>query len=164
MWKPIIDWEDLYSVNENGEVKNNKTNKLITGDINSCGYYRVCLYDKKNNRKKKYFRHRLVAMHFLPNKDNLPEVNHKDGDKSNNSVKNLEWISRVDNERHSRKYLKNKPYKPFKVVYFDGNEVIYETKKELADFLNVTVPCVKNYLHKKTEGYRNFGIISIEYV
>lgn len=43
-WREIPEWEGLYSVNENGEVKNLKTNKLLIGDINNAGYYRVCLY------------------------------------------------------------------------------------------------------------------------
>ena len=46
MWKDIPEWEDYYEVNENGEVRNKITNKLIVGDINNAGYYRVCLYHK----------------------------------------------------------------------------------------------------------------------
>lgn len=46
MWKPIKGWEELYAVNEFGEVKNLKTGNLIKGDINNVGYYRVCLYNK----------------------------------------------------------------------------------------------------------------------
>lgn len=67
MWKSIKEWEGLYSINENGDIKNDKTGKLIVGDKNNCGYCRVCLYDKQNNRKQRYFRHRLVAIHFLDN-------------------------------------------------------------------------------------------------
>ena len=165
MWKPINKWEDLYSVNENGEVKNNKTNKIIVGDINSCGYYRVCLYDKQNNRKQRFFRHRLVAIHFIDNPNNYDEVNHIDGNKSNNNVNNLEWVNRVYNERHSKKKLyNNKEYKPFKVIYLNGEERIYDFKKDLAEKLGVTESCVKNYLHKITKGYIKYGIISIEYI
>lgn len=164
MWKPIIGWEDLYSINENGDVKNNKTGKLIKGDINSSGYYRVCLYDKKTDRKQRYFRHRLVAIHFIPNPNNYDEVNHIDGDKSKNNINNLEWTSRLDNERHSRKELGNKEYKPFKVIYKDGREVIYETKLELAEELDISVTSVKNYLHDRSKGYMTYNIISIKYI
>ena len=165
MWKPINKCEDLYSVNENGEVKNNKTNKLIVGDINSCGYYRVCLYDKQNNRKQRFFRHRLVAIHFIDNPNNYDEVNHIDGNKSNNNVNNLEWVNRVYNERHSRKELyNNKEYKPFKVIYLNGEERIYDLKKDLAEKLGVTESCVQKYLHKINKGYIKYGIISIEYI
>ena len=54
MWKSIKEWEGLYSINENGDIKNDKTGKLIVGDKNNCGYCRVCLYDKQNNRKQRY--------------------------------------------------------------------------------------------------------------
>lgn len=164
MWKPIKEWEELYSVNENGEVKNNKTGKLIVGDINTGGYYRVCLYDKQNNRKQRYFRHRLVAIHFLDNPNNYEQVNHIDGDKSNNSVNNLEWVTARENDLHCMKVLKTRPYKPYKVIYENGKEVIYETKLELADILGVSTVSVKNYLHGKSKGYLNYGIISINYI
>ena len=164
MWKPIKGWEEYYSVNELGEVKNNKTNKLIKGDVNNAGYYRVSLCDKTSLRKGRYFRHRLVTEHFIDNPNNLSEVNHIDGDKSNNCVDNLEWIDRTDNERHSRRELGNKEYKPFKVIYEDGREEIYEFKSDLANVLGVTNASVKNYLHGKSKGYINYNIVSIEYI
>ena len=164
MWKSIKEWEGLYSINENGDIKNDKTGKLIVGDINNCGYYRVCLYDKQNNRKQRYFRHRLVAMHFLDNPDNYEQVNHIDGDKTNNNVNNLEWVSARDNDLHCMKVLKSRPYKPYKVVYANGEVVVYETKSELATILGVTITTIKHYLHGKSKGYLNYGIISINYI
>ena len=164
MWKPIKGWEEYYSVNELGEVKNNKTNKLIKGDVNNAGYYRVSLYDKASLRKERHFRHRLVAEHFIDNPNNLSEVNHIDGDKSNNCVDNLEWIDRTANERHSRRELGSKEYKPFKVIYKDGREEIYDFKSDLANVLGVTNASVKNYLHGKSKGYINYNIVSIEYI
>lgn len=164
MWKSIKEWEGLYSINENGDIKNDKTGKLIVGDINNCGYYRVCLYDKQNNRKQRYFRHRLVAMHFLDNPNNYEQVNHIDGDKTNNNVNNLEWVSARDNDLHCMKVLKSRPYKPYKVVYANGEVVVYETKSELATILGVTITTIKHYLHGKSKGYLNYGIISINYI
>ena len=164
MWKSIKEWEGLYSINENGDIKNDKTGKLIVGDINNCGYYRVCLYDKQNNRKQRYFRHRLVAMHFLDNPNNYEQVNHIDGDKTNNNINNLEWVSARDNDLHCMKVLKSRPYKPYKVVYANGEVVVYETKSELATILGVTITTIKHYLHGKSKGYLNYGIISINYI
>jgi len=164
MWKPIKDWEDLYCVNQNGEVLNIKTKNKIKGDINNGGYYRVCLYDKKTNRKQRFFRHRLVALHFIDNPNNYDEVNHIDGDKSNNSIENLEWTSRLENERHSRKEINTKEYKPFRVEFENGKVADFDFKQQLADILGVTDGCVKHWLQKKTMGYRNHGILSIEYI
>lgn len=83
-----------------GNVKNIQTNKNIVGDINNAGYLRVSLYYK--GKAKHFFRHRLVAEHFLPNPQCYSEINHIDGNKSNNCVSNLEWVSRQLNERKSQ--------------------------------------------------------------
>lgn len=164
MWKPIKEWEDLYCVNELGEVLNVKTNKTIMGDINNAGYYRVCFYDKKTNRKKRYFRHRLVALHFIDNPNNYKEVNHIDGDKSNNSVTNLEWVDRKENEHHCRKEMGTKEYKPFVVKFKDGSAMRFGFKSQLSKTLGVTPACVKHWLHKSNQGYKQHDIVSIEYV
>lgn len=164
MWKPIKDWEDRYAINETGEVINIRTNKKVIGDTNNAGYYRVCLYDKSSNRKQRYFRHRLVAMHFLENKEGLEEVNHIDGDKSNNAVSNLEWISRIDNERHSRRIIGNKEYKPYRVEFNNGTVKNFEFKSELAKSMGVTSATVKNWLHGRNRGYIAHNIKNIYYI
>lgn len=63
------------------------------------GYLNICLC--KNNKKYTRFLHRLVAEHFIPNPDNLPQVNHKDGDKSNCNDWNLEWCTQSHNIKHA---------------------------------------------------------------
>ena len=102
MWKPIKDWEDLYMVNEFGDVKNIVTGNTIVGDDNGSGYKRVKLWRNKQSEMK--YRHRLVAETFIPNPNNLPEVNHIDSNRSNNHIDNLEWVSRKQNKRHSQIY------------------------------------------------------------
>lgn len=164
MWKDIKDWEDYYEVNETGCVRNKQTKKLIVGDINSAGYYRVCLYNKKHNpQKQRAFRHRLVAQAFIDNPNNLPEVNHKDHDLSNNCILNLEWINRKDNELDSRMYG-NKQYKPFEVVFNNGNIKRYDTKPTLSEELNVARGLVGMWLRKQSETYKKYNIESIEYI
>ena len=80
-----------YEVNEQGVVRNKTTLHELSLCLNTQGYYEVCLY---NNGKDKYYRvHRLVAEAFIPNPDNLPCINHKDEDKTNNCVENLEWCT-----------------------------------------------------------------------
>ena len=78
-WKPIKGWENLYEVNEMGEVRRIETQRLIKGDKNNLGYCRVILYDK--GKKERLFRHRIVAQTFLPNPNNETEVNHIDENK-----------------------------------------------------------------------------------
>lgn len=158
MWKYIPGWENSYKINENGNVVN-KRNENIKGCYeNGAGYYRVYLYDC--NRNKKFFIHRLVASLFIPNPNNYKEVNHIDGNKKKNSVSNLEWCDRTCNEREAHR-IGIKPYKLFYVVFSDVRFVIYEFKSDLAKELNVTVATVKNYLHKKSFGYKNIGIKNI---
>lgn len=95
-WRDIVGYEGLYQVSNLGRIKslgNDKTKKekILKPQLYKNGYYRIWLY--KNGNKKRYLVHRLVALAFIPNSNNLPCVNHKDEDKSNNSVENLEWCS-----------------------------------------------------------------------
>ena len=77
-----------YKINTNGQIKNSK-NKILSQSISNNGYYRVHLC--KNGKAKWYAVHKLVAQTFIPNPLHLPEVNHKDENKLNNNVDNLEW-------------------------------------------------------------------------
>lgn len=103
--EPIKDFED-YQIDTNGVVynKNGTIKKLRKRKDN--GYLDTILIDK--NKKKHCKRiNRLVAIQFIPNPDNLPEVNHKDGNKANNNVDNLEWCTPKYNSEHSIKILKH---------------------------------------------------------
>ena len=164
MWIPIQNWETLYAVNEYGEVINLRNNHIIVGDKNSVGYQRVTLYCKSHNPPiQRFFRHRLVAIHFIPNPHNYSEVNHLDLNIDNNHVSNLEWTDRFSNERHSRVYGR-KPYKPFEVRYSDDSIETFHTTGDLATKIGVTRGCIKNWLQEKTHGYKNFNIASITYI
>ena len=84
-WKDIDEYEGIYQISNFGDVKNIKTNKILTGDINNAGYKRVCLYYK---HKKRYFIHKLVANHFVDGKGENLVINHIDGNKLNNKANN----------------------------------------------------------------------------
>ena len=90
-------------VHSNGKIFSNE--KELNQLDNGAGYLAVVVGKKKTNSgrisPKLEYVHRLVAKAFIPNLDNLPQVNHKDFDKQNNNVNNLEWISRADNIQHS---------------------------------------------------------------
>lgn len=100
-WCEIEGFDGRYSVSTFGRVWNNETNKLLSGSRNkTTGYIRV--YLRKCNKGKTYGVHRLVAKAFLPNPKNLPQVNHRDENKLNNRVDNLEYCSAQYNIDYSR--------------------------------------------------------------
>ena len=93
-WRDIKGFEGKYQVSNLGNVKSlnyNKTGepKLLTGSFDKDGYHQVIL--SKNSQKNHFKTHRLVAQEFIPNPDNLPMVNHKNEQKNDNRVENLEW-------------------------------------------------------------------------
>lgn len=161
MWKPIPGWELYYAVNEFGDVKSLRSGNLVVGDENNAGYCRVCLYD--GDRRERFFRHRLVAKMFIPNANSYVEVNHINGNKHDNRVSNLEWCSRIQNERHARR-SNLKEYKPYEVEYKDGTVRRFEFVSELADILNVSKRTILNYLQRKNFAFLEKGIKNIKYI
>lgn len=106
MWT-TIDKNPNYEITENGDVRNSKTKRVLTGGVNNKGYRIVHIKHSDNPE----FVHRLVAETFIPNDDpiNKTDVNHKDGNKMNNSVSNLEWSTRSDNIIHAYENGLNRP-------------------------------------------------------
>ena len=95
-----------YKINENGEIYNIKTKKYLQGTVRN-GYRAVKL--TIDGIKKDYLVHRLVAQTFLDNPNNFLVVNHKDGNKLNNNVNNLEWVTQSDNIIHAIYFIGKKP-------------------------------------------------------
>lgn len=104
-FKDIEGYEGLYQITSWGRVYSLIANKFMKTELTDKGYLRVKL--RKNKKAKNHKVHRLVASAFIPNMKNLPQVNHKDGNKQNNSVTNLEWITDSDNKQHAKR-LKEK--------------------------------------------------------
>lgn len=103
IWKPIKGYEGLYEVSNLGRIKSLNYNhtgkeKILKPTKDRYGYLQVTLC--KNNIKKQYTVHRLVAEAFIDNPDNLPQVNHKDENKQNNNVDNLEWCDAKYNSNY----------------------------------------------------------------
>ena len=161
MQKDIIGWEKYYEINENGQVRNKLTGKIKATDINNCGYHRVTLYNKNNEpQKQRFFVHRLVAIHFIDNPKNLEQVNHIDSNRNNNCVTNLEWCSPRENTVKSILEGKaNKKYRPFKCIFENGEEKIYNTSSELIDdYPILTKTIILSWFNRNSKSYKKYGI------
>lgn len=127
IWKDISGYEGYYQVSNLGEVKGVSRSEIVNGGIRyrdvvklknlieKNGYFRVGLR-KITGKQTKFLVSRLVAIYFIDNPLNLPQVNHIDGNKTNNHVDNLEWCTGLENIRHSvktglRDYSKCNPQK-----------------------------------------------------
>lgn len=117
IWKSIEGYEGLYEVSNFGRIKS-LPRYVILGNGKMCerlidekileqktttkfGYKKVSL--NKNKKQKTFVIHRLVASAFIPNPENKPQVNHKDGVKTNNNLENLEWVTASENQIHALK-------------------------------------------------------------
>lgn len=145
-WKDINEYEGYYQISNNGQVKNVKTNIILTGDINSAGYKRITLYSPI---KKRFFIHRLVAEHFCNKPLNYKElvVNHIDGNKLNNNYKNLEFVTRSENDLHAFKLNLRKPHPAQyrrKVIAIKNDEIIFfNTTLECSQYFKTTPASIR---------------------
>ena len=109
--KDIKDYEGLYAITEDGEVFSYRRQRFLSPCKTKEGYLVTTL--SKNNRKKRFLIHRLVAEAYIPNPNNYPQVNHKDENKQNNKIENLEWITPKDNINygtHNERVIKAQSY------------------------------------------------------
>lgn len=142
-----------YFVTEDGKVFSSRSNQWLTIRYNSTGYQYVGLVDGKQHNR---YVHRLVAEAFIPNPDNLPCVNHKDENPTNNNVGNLEWCTYEYNNNygeHNKKIAKAKS-KAIYQIDKDGNIVnIWESAREAE---NATGVCNQN-IAKVLKGKRQYA-------
>jgi hypothetical protein len=136
-----------YLCSNYGNVKSKRYNKPLKGFVNNSGYKRVQIGLSKN----KHFIHRLVAETFLAKKINKDFVNHKDGNKLNNSLENLEWVSRSENDIHAfrndlRKARKGEKHHNAILNDYDVKEI----KTLLAKGFNCTYISELYGVHRKT--------------
>jgi len=153
IWK-IIEYANKYEVSNLGKIRTIKTNKLrnlnIDGHKKDNKRIRPGLINNED-KNKQYYLHRIVATHFIDNQDNLPEVNHVDGDYYNNKTENLEWISKIGNMKHANENKLMKRYTR-KVIITNketGEVKIFEKVTDCAKFLNISTSEICRYCRSK---------------
>ena len=152
----IPEYSKSYKISTLGNIRSEKT-KNIMKPYPRNGYLSVGLYS--NSKRKNYKIHRLVAITFLTNPNNLEVVNHKDGNKINNCLENLEWVTLSENAQHSATVLgKTKKTTPVKQLDLNGNCIaIYCSVKDAAYYSGAStkkIPSVCTGIEKTAGGYK----------
>ena len=115
--KDIKGYEGLYGITSCGKVWSYKSKRFLKPSKTHYGYLSVVLM--KNGERKFYYTHRLVAEAYIPNQNNMPHINHKDENKTNNCLQNLEWCDASYNNNYGTRNDKIK--KPILQFDLDGN-------------------------------------------
>lgn len=151
-WLPVLGYEQ-YLVSSFGRVYSLKRERLLS-QFNTFGYLHVALYDGRGNQKTAKV-HRLVAEAFLQRRSRKDVVNHIDGDKSHNSLDNLEWCSQSENARHAyASGLKAATNKRAVKVLETGE--VFESLSACAEAIGGSVSTVSNCLAGKNKSHRGY--------
>ena len=176
IWKSIENFEGLYQISNLGRVKSvdrvvhvldPKSNREYDRHFPECikatnldnkGYVIVTL--KKDGKNSRHRIHRLVAKAFIPNPENLPQINHKDENKENNYADNLEWCTNEYNSKYGTRLVRisdssrGRPaHNRIKVEIFG---VVYESLASAGKALGVCGDTIKNRINKGIKGYKYY--------
>lgn len=141
-----------YSITQNGEVFNNKTGKrkaIFQNKKNK--YFYVDLW--KQNRSHKIPIHRLIAETFIPNPENKPTVDHKNGDRTDNSIQNLRWATY--SEQNSRFNTIGIRSEKIVAIHQDGARINFDRIKDAAEYFHCTLGNISQMLKIGTFGKRS---------
>lgn len=161
IWKDIKGFEGLYQISNGGRIKSlrkstkhfNQPFHYLSPTVSNTGYYQVTLY-KTPKSKKKFLVHRLVATHFLPNPENYPCVNHKDENKLNNNIENLEWCTYQYNNAYGTARIRATETSSIQVQQFtiDGVWIAtYQSATIAAKLLNISKTSIADCCRGKAQ-------------
>ena len=161
IWADIEGYERLYQISTKGRIKSFYKNKatILKQNISGYGYLRVHLC--KNKEVTNFYVHRLVAETFIPNPKNLPEVDHLDGNKLNNCVENLRWVTSSENKKAAIKSGATKTGTKKSSSKLTADDVRYIRSKyipydreyganALARKFNVDLVCIQHVINRVT--------------
>lgn len=149
-WKPIKGYEDHYEVSDQGRIRSKGRYRPFKLGSSTLRYHKSIIKKQTPHYKNKYlsvllkvdqiekrlFVHRLVATHFIPNPENKPEVNHIFGNKNDNRACVLEWMTQLENTRHSIATGLTKHRQPI-IAIKETSIIEFESKKKAGEYLNV---------------------------
>lgn len=164
--KDIEGYEGRYQITEQGHVYSLISGRYLSPSVRNKkstrpkdrqnDYLAVGLYKKGDRRPTIHSIHRLVALAYIPNPDNLPEVNHRDGNKRNNDVSNLEWNTRQENAEHSVRTglqkFKNRRFTDEQVRFIREHDGIV-SRRELSERFGVSEKAIQSIQKKYTYKY-----------
>lgn len=159
IWRDCKGYEEKYQVSNLGRVWSVKRQNYLTPHIHTKGYLQVTMM-AKNGKRKQEFIHRLVALAFIDNPNNLPQVNHKDENKTNNTVENLEWMTCKDNINYGshNERVSNSNKQPVRCIELDK---VFESKTQASNETNISIASISRVCSgkQKTAGGYHWEVI-----
>lgn len=161
IWKDIPNYEGIYKVSSHGRIISIKDKNIIRKQATLKGYKIIDLF--KNGVCKMHRVHRLVAQAFIPNPENKPCIDHIDGNRANNMISNLRWVTIKENQNNpvTRKKLSQRKVKPHNekpILQIKGSKIIarYKSIHDAARKLNITATNICAVCKGREKSYKGF--------